>query len=669
MADYLREAFGLPGVHLPLPITSVPGQGTGPEPAPILFDGLAVHHGQYLFVQIAAAIHRQRPDIPLLAFGGTGHIELPGGGRVRGVEPHELSRTWAAARVFLSPLLRWDEFSSSTLVALAHGVPTVLSSRSAAAEFIAGAGQILPLPNRLTDTVDEPLQEAELAPWVNAALKLYRDESFAAAQRKTALTVANRWHPTQLAPLYARFLKGLASRRHSRASMPEFTSPNEPPINLDRLAEANAWPTQRPEDAAPGQEQGWLGGGTETMLARSLSSSTRLVVELGAWLGLSTRFIANKAPGARIISVDHWKGSPEHNTDERYAKLLPRLYETFQARCWDYREQIVPLRVTTLDGLRQVAEHGLKPDFIYVDAEHTYQAVTAELNLAHQLFPEAVLSGDDYDWPGVRQAVNVFARQNGLLVDRFGERGWRLLEPHETTEDRLPPGRGQSFVLVPHIDGIEMECEKTLQALEARGVRVERRAGCSAIDAARNELASLALHEGADSLLFIDSDIGFDPADALRLLARPEPVLAGIYPKKGVRALSSAFAEGVKEALFGPEAPGLYPLKYAATGFLRIRTEVLRHMITQLQLPLCNTRWGRGMWPFFLPMVVSHGPDKWHYLAEDWAFSHRLAQIGITPLADTSFRLWHWGRYGFSWEDAGSTLNRFRSYNYGFKGK
>jgi len=69
-------------------------------------------------------------------------------------------------------------------------------------------------------------------------------------------------------------------------------------------------------------------------------------------------------------------------------------------------------------------------------------------------------------------------------------------------------------------------------------------------------------------------------------------------------------------------------------------------------------------WPFFLPLVVPHGPGTWHYLGEDWAFSHRLAQIGVVPLADTTIRLWHWGRYGFSWEDAGSDVKRFRSYSY-----
>jgi hypothetical protein len=39
----------------------------------------------------------------------------------------------------------------------------------------------------------------------------------------------------------------------------------------------------------------------------------------------------------------------------------------------------------------------------------------------------------------------------------------------------------------------------------------------------------------------------------------------------------------------------------------------------------------------------------------------------VTTRADTSVRLWHWGRYGFSWEDTGATVQRFRPYSYRFE--
>src|SRR5207237_7063701 len=135
----------------------------------------------------------------------------------------------------------------------------------------------------------------------------------------------------------------------------------------------------------------------------------------------------------------------------------------------------------------------------------------------------------------------------------------------QSKDSDSPPGRAGAVVLVPHLNGIEGECEQGLGQLEAEGVHVMRRGGCSAIDVARNEMISDALHDGAQAMLFIDSDIGFDPADAIRLLGRPEPVICGVYAKKGMREMASVFGEGIKEVLFGPDAEAPYPLRYAAT--------------------------------------------------------------------------------------------------------
>ena len=176
----------------------------------------------------------------------------------------------------------------------------------------------------------------------------------------------------------------------------------------------------------------------------------------------------------------------------------------------------------------------------------------------------------------------------------------RIAVPPATTSRR-----DGALVAVPFQDRIEPLCERSLYQLEVAGVRVVRKAGCSAIDLASNELASDAIHDGAESILFIDSDIAFDPGDALRILARPEPVVAGVYVKKNQRELACLFAEGITNVVFGTGAPGLYLLKYASGGFLRVQTAVLRRMIADLRLPLCNTAWGRGHWPFFMPIIAA----------------------------------------------------------------
>jgi hypothetical protein len=226
--------------------------------------------------------------------------------------------------------------------------------------------------------------------------------------------------------------------------------------------------------------------------------------------------------------------------------------------------------------------------------------------------------------------------------------------------------RADWAVLVPFLNAIEPECEAALHALERVGVTVIRCRGCSAIDQARNLLASQALQRTSTSMIFIDSDIAFDPFDVLRLFARPEPVVAGIYAKKNAPALACHFPPGVRSVVFGDEAPGLYPLHYAAGGFLRIHASVLKQMIERLALPLCDRQPDEGVWPFFLPLVIAMDDGSHRYLAEDWSFSHRLHQIGVTPLADTTIRLVHIGTYGFTWEDTSGGKARHDTFTVNF---
>ncbi len=209
---------------------------------------------------------------------------------------------------------------------------------------------------------------------------------------------------------------------------------------------------------------------------------------------------------------------------------------------------------------------------------------------------------------------------------------------------------GKAVVLVPYYSTIEKECEEGLRALVRAGVALSR-FSLSSIDLLRSAMLSDALRKGFDSMLFIDADIGFDPGDALRLLARPEPVVAGVYVHNKGRDLAGTFAEGVTRVVFGPAAPGLYPMLYAPTGFLRIRAEVLYRMIDELKMPECH--WGaiKGIYPFFLPLCVPDERGGTRYLTEDYSFSHRLAQLGITPMADTTVKLFHYKKYGFTYED------------------
>lgn len=68
----------------------------------------------------------------------------------------------------------------------------------------------------------------------------------------------------------------------------------------------------------------------------------------------------------RYVCPEHWQGSPEHKNDPELSKILPRLYDTFLAECWDYRSQIIPVKAGSEEGLHQVAEAGLQPEVDFV---------------------------------------------------------------------------------------------------------------------------------------------------------------------------------------------------------------------------------------------------------------------------------------------------------------
>lgn len=212
-------------------------------------------------------------------------------------------------------------------------------------------------------------------------------------------------------------------------------------------------------------------------------------------------------------------------------------------------------------------------------------------------------------------------------------------------------------VFVPHWGEIGWECEQALRRLEDAGARVVRREVRTDLAAALDELLSEALHDGDEEIVLVDPDAAFDHLDVLRLVARPEPAIAGIGGAWG-DGRRVAFDPSVSEVRAGPGAPGLYPLLYADAPILRLRSGALRRMIAGSGLPLCDADRGRGLWPFFQPMIIPLSGGEGHRLLRSMeAFFHRIHRAGITPLADTSGRLSPggrsspWARAATAWDE------------------
>jgi len=236
--------------------------------------------------------------------------------------------------------------------------------------------------------------------------------------------------------------------------------------------------------------------------------------------------------------------------------------------------------------------------------------------------------------------------------------------PIPTRPSREPLDPARCVVLVPHNGVIHSECEDALKELERRGYTVRRVSGYAAIDQGRNQMVTDALVDGFEETLWIDSDVGFYADDVERLRSHPVPIVSGIYPQKGKRSLASQVLPGTPNITFG-EAGGLVEMLYAATGFLLVRREAYLTIQRQLNLPICNERFGRALLPFFMPLIHKIDDGHW-YLAEDYSFCERARQCGFKIYADTRLRLWHIGTYRYGWEDAGIDRQRFGTFTLNF---
>jgi predicted O-methyltransferase YrrM len=159
----------------------------------------------------------------------------------------------------------------------------------------------------------------------------------------------------------------------------------------------------------------------------------KIVIELGCWLGKSTRHIASIIPlDGVVFAVDHWLGSSEHQDSSD----LPALYEQFLSNVVhaNLTEKIIPIKLTTLDAVEGFYKNKIVPDLVYVDASHDEASVYADLQAYFPLVKgHGVLCGDDWGWGGalgfpVCKAVHRFAVENGLTVDLFEGWFWVLRE-------------------------------------------------------------------------------------------------------------------------------------------------------------------------------------------------------------------------------------------------
>ncbi len=200
-------------------------------------------------------------------------------------------------------------------------------------------------------------------------------------------------------------------------------------MSLAELRSRYPWPAEKPEvEIVRPEIEGWFAGANKDILRQLVDNTAgpRIVLELGSFRGLSGKFLAELLePGDHLICIDHWLGSEEHHRREDWRELLSTLHQVFLRNLWDYRNQLIPMRTTTHDGLRELRKLGIHPDVIYVDASHDEESVYQDVTDCMTFFPEAEICGDDWPQHSVRTGV-VRAAEGWKLLHVRGCSCWHL---------------------------------------------------------------------------------------------------------------------------------------------------------------------------------------------------------------------------------------------------
>ena len=167
--------------------------------------------------------------------------------------------------------------------------------------------------------------------------------------------------------------------------------------------------------------------------------------------------------------------------------------------------------------------------------------------------------------------------------------------------------------------------------------------GCSVVSRARNLLVKDMLESDCDYLIFIDSDINFEPEDILRLMAwASDPrkgIVAAVPRTRSEDKVYIANLDYDEQGELTMNGMGLVRAERVATAFMMVRREVFVTMEA-----------AHPDWKYYdkrsdrvLPCLFDFKLTEEGYIGEDFLFCDRARELGFEVWVDPSVTLGHMG--------------------------
>lgn len=156
----------------------------------------------------------------------------------------------------------------------------------------------------------------------------------------------------------------------------------------------------------------------------SMLPKAAVCAEIGVWKGDFSQLILSRTQPSKLHLIDPWLFQPEFakrmygGSVAKSQQDMDDILEEVRSKVAD-SPNVVFNRQKSADALPDFEDDYF--DWVYIDGNHYYDYVRADLNLClRKVKPGGAITGDDYGWGKrygfpIRKAVQEFVEANGLM--------------------------------------------------------------------------------------------------------------------------------------------------------------------------------------------------------------------------------------------------------------
>ena len=128
--------------------------------------------------------------------------------------------------------------------------------------------------------------------------------------------------------------------------------------------------------------------------------------EVGVFEAQTSTHLLRSFPELKLVCVDPWLDYSKYEVS-RTQQAMSEAEERARQRLMLYESRVTIIKDQSVNAAKNIPDESL--DFVFIDALHTYDAVLEDLKAWYpKVRPDGLISGHDYSWDGVQQALEDF---------------------------------------------------------------------------------------------------------------------------------------------------------------------------------------------------------------------------------------------------------------------